>query len=465
MAICFPVGLTLSSFQITDEYFLSMDVEGTERSCLVKLSHGYDKQLPLIIVLHENDTSPLRLAAMNWQKFDHRAVIAFPTGRDWRWSCQVGKRAKNDVDNDILFIERLIAKLHKEFLVDISRTFIVGAGNSFCLAEQFQQRSPAIQAVQWREKRHNYSSNDLDRFALPMSLPNTDNSKNISGEVTRESEPDTLHRADPDFIHLKYQISPLSNQGLKGTIKTIDFSLKYPIANKSKYRILGRSGYEALWTKKEIFFNVGLLQSISSQLVFIGDIGKSTVTAFAGTGIYSDFKDVTGKDFRFSSGVRFKRKVSDRFGFSYGLSYNRQFFGNQVIPFVEIDYWISDRIRIFGPFPVRPKIEMSVAPTMVIGAGIQGDGSSYRLSSGYDQNQVVQINQWGINLYVRKKMYNAISLYASAGRFLRRSLKLYNDSDQVPWTIITIPLGSKAVPVERINNSSNTLEVGLSYGF
>ena len=108
---------------------------------------------------------------------------------------------------------------------------------------------------------------------------------------------------------------------------------------------------------------------------------------------------------------------------------------------------------------------MSVAPTMVIGAGIQGDGSSYRLSSGYDQNQVVQINQWGINLYVRKKMYNAISLYASAGRFLRRSLKLYNDSDQVPWTIITIPLGSKAVPVERINNSSNTLEVGLSYGF
>lgn len=467
LAIFFPLWLAFSSFQGIDEHPLFMDIEGVERSFLIKLSHGYEKNLPMIIVLHQNGTSPSRLAGINWQRLDHNAIVAFPSGIGWQWSCHVDNNLPNKINNDILFIDRLITKFQNDFSIDSSRIYIVGAGDSYCLAEQFQQRITAkVHAVRWDEKKSSYSSNNSNKVTLPIPLVNHEYSEKVPGEIVREPKPDTSEytKANTDFLHLKYQISPFNNQGVKGTIKTVDFGLKYPITNKSKYQILGRIGYEALWAQKQIVFDVAVLQSLSAQFFLNKNVGKSMLTAFVGTGIYSDFKDVSGKDFRFSSGARFKRKVSARFSFSYGLSYNRQFLGNQIIPFVEIDYWINERTRIFGPFPIRPKIEMKVAPAMIIGAGIYGDGSNYRLSSVFDDDQVIQINQWGMNLYAKKKLYKAISFYASIGHSIRRSLKLYDDAVSVPWTIITIPLNDKAVPIERISNNSYTLDIGLSFG-
>ncbi|KAA8482445.1 hypothetical protein F1649_12100 [Arcticibacter tournemirensis] len=44
----------------------------------------------------------------------------------------------------------------------------------------------------------------------------------------------------------------------------------------------------------------------------------------------------------------------------FGLAYSRQFFGNQIIPFIDFD-WRPDRWwHVYGQFPVKPRIEYSL---------------------------------------------------------------------------------------------------------
>lgn len=464
--------LLFSNFLTNGQHSISVNVEGTDRSFLVNSSHGYDiRPLPLIVVLHENGVSPLPLAGMDWSKLRHRVILAFPYSTQLQWPHANDRKQKQaETNNDIKFIDGLISKLQGDFSIDLSRIFVIGIGNSYDLAQQFQHQYPQrLRAtIQWNNKRSNTpSSENADDLADLNALVNQNPSTMQSGKSTFHTKVDTLSlpESDMDLLHIKYKISPLNTQGINSMINIFDVDIKYPILIKNNYKLFGRASYETLWTKDDTLFGGSTLHGISSQLALTKNIRKKTsLLLFGNTGVYSDFKDINGKDLRFSLGVRIKKRVKENFSYAYGLSYSRQFFGNQIVPFIEIDWQPNERVRVFGPFPVRPKIEVKVTPMLILGAGIQGDASSYRLSKKYNDSRFVQINQWGINLYGRKKIEKSLSLYAAVGYSLRRSFKEYNDTDNIPWTIITIPLGDRTNPISKINNNNYTFEIGLSYG-
>lgn len=130
------------------QHVFSIEVDTLTRSYLViESSRNVSEQLPLIVLLHDNDVAPFSLARLNWSTLQRPAIVAMPVAWRGQWSC-----SREDLpSNDETFLMNVIFKVQRDFNVDTKRVFMVGMGNASCVASQFTKRHPELvrTAVNW----------------------------------------------------------------------------------------------------------------------------------------------------------------------------------------------------------------------------------------------------------------------------------------------------------------------------
>lgn len=191
------------------------------------------------------------------------------------------------------------------------------------------------------------------------------------------------------------------------------------------------------------------------------------LTIFGKLGIYSDMKNISANAFRAMVGFQYKIKVSETMRYGLGIAYANQFYGNQLMPYVNMDWHPSRNWEIYGQFPTNIRAEYTLSERDFIGFGINGLKNSYRLSSKNDEDNFVQLSQWTGKLFYEHKVYKHWSFNVNAGYALTQSYSEYNDvkgGNLNTWSILTIPVGKKRpVPTTEVRKTGMVFQGGIAY--
>lgn len=75
--------------------------------------------------------------------------------------------------------------------------------------------------------------------------------------------------------------------------------------------------------------------------------------------------------------ILYSKKESKKFGWSAGLYYNRETFGDLFLPLIGIDWRPTSRLFCWGTLPQFAVVDYTIAPTIHVGFGFRGLQESY----------------------------------------------------------------------------------------
>lgn len=140
--------------QLTAQRVFTVQVDSLTRSYFVHAPNEEIAHLPLVILLHDGTIRPISLNGLPWDKLKQPVIMVFPVGLVNQWHC------KNSSDSllaalDKKFLLKLLFQVQNNFRTDLSRTFLIGMGDAFCVAQDFGSTHPAIirSVVQWNYKK------------------------------------------------------------------------------------------------------------------------------------------------------------------------------------------------------------------------------------------------------------------------------------------------------------------------
>lgn len=269
----------------------------------------------------------------------------------------------------------------------------------------------------------------------------------------------------PDIFGLSYGSEKLKNDSAKGKIKDIDAFLNFPMYRDEKRTVGGRLQFKS----KSIS---GLDPAVSKDL-YNADIfvfwqlkikQKYKFYLFAQVGAYSDFKDISGEDFRYSFGARYTIQHNDNLKTGWGISYNRQFYGHQLNPFISVDYQITPKLQLTGLLPIRPKLIYTINDRLSWTNEIFSSAGSYRLSASEENNRFIRINNWCGISSLEYKLADHHKFSLGFGYDFINNIKLYEDTAGNNWSIFTFDFRRKTEPIREIKSKGLRFNIGYSFG-
>lgn len=270
---------------------------------------------------------------------------------------------------------------------------------------------------------------------------------------------------DRDLITINYSISKLKYNDTTADSRLLDLKFRIPVYHKESHTFLASLNYKYLALDHFPASYSDNLQVTSVQFLYNKKLSATkNISVFGQFGLFSDFKDLNGKDYRYGFGINYNIKHNTNLSMGWGILYARQFFGSQIVPFINIDYQISKKWKLSGQLPVKEKLLYQINPKISAGIELNGQGSSYRLSENANQNNYVKIIQWDLLSKFEYQFAKSWQLNLGIGSNLTERYQLYEDSTHSPLTIITIPLGRKAEPLQEIKSKGFTAQLGVSYG-
>lgn len=269
---------------------------------------------------------------------------------------------------------------------------------------------------------------------------------------------------DKEAASITYGVSRLHYNDTTAATRQLEVKARLPLLHHGgntlavgiNYKLLSPDDFPAGFGNE--------LQGISAQLAWIMRLDdRKSITVFTQAGLFSDMQDISAKDLRYGLGIRYRVRHSDKLATGWGLAYARQFFGNQLVPFIDLQYTPNQHWSISGQFPIKPKVLYHFNERLAAGLEVSGDGSSYRLSHSKTDDQFIQMNQWAALARLEYRFAPSWLLTLGLGSNLRQSYRLYNDASNVPWTIITVPLGDRDEPVREIKSKGLQLQAGIAF--
>ncbi len=190
---------------------------------------------------------------------------------------------------------------------------------------------------------------------------------------------------------------------------------------------------------------------------------RTSMTISVQPSIWSDFKNISGEDFRFSTLVHFITKQDEHFSIGWGLAYSYQFFGNQIIPIIDIRYRKNaGNWKIGGALPLRPRIEYDFNNNTAVGFKLEGNYYSYRLSPQLN-SQYLFYRQWDAGFYFDQRLTGKLYLTAGVGYAYKRSLQIFNKDQTIPLSFFGNRVAKEFTP--SYNNQSNGMvyKIGVQF--
>lgn len=267
-----------------------------------------------------------------------------------------------------------------------------------------------------------------------------------------------------------YAYSPFTFDGKKMNIQQVGGTLTLPVINHLKdgkldFLLIG-VGYNGLFLSGfGSQFGGSAFHSFSAPITFQKALSSkyAIVASFIPT-LSSDLKDISGDDMLYSGAVMLRVRSSDKFSYSVGAAYSKQFFGSVLIPVVGIDWQITDKLSFSGTLPVSQKLNYQLSGKSAF--GIDADfgigGGTYRLSKKMNSDYF-QVQQLKASLFYKYAISKSFSIEASGGYNFMQQLDLYSKDEKVNW----VPFNdlNKRVPITELKKTGIAVQTGFSYRF
>jgi len=193
-------------------------------------------------------------------------------------------------------------------------------------------------------------------------------------------------------------------------------------------------------------------------------LGQKTILSIhAEPLLASDFNDISDEDLRFKSEVLFLFPTSKKFALGFGMGYQYQFSGSQILPVITMIWHLNDNITLSGPLPLVPRLDFKLNDKWTLGAGFKGDFGSYRLSAARFNSRYVQYRNSNIGITTQYKPDSKLTLSGFLG-IGSRKLDIYQNSQTVPLRIYGWNIGGGSyMPYFTQKYSGLAFNFGLAY--
>jgi hypothetical protein len=133
------------------------------------------------------------------------------------------------------------------------------------------------------------------------------------------------------------------------------------------------------------------------------------------------------------------KKINNNLSLKFGLFYNKEFFGNFIVPIISADWKINNRMQLYGTFPTFYKFEYALKKNVFY------TGISYRsytrsfLLNGAEHNYM-RIDDMSIKAFLELYLLKSIVFYAEAGQMIN-------------YCLLDYKYNTRSNPENEINNS------------
>lgn len=249
-------------------------------------------------------------------------------------------------------------------------------------------------------------------------------------------------------------------------VRQFDFKIAAPIYNNGKNRLSGNLSYnsESLNDFPSVYGTS--MQGIGVGLNWTNIISPRSVLVISGqAGIYSDMNELSSNAIRERLGFTWLSKHSDKLSLGFGLSYARQFYGNQLIPVTAVIYHFdNEHWKLSGAFPESPKLTYNLNDKSAISLQLRAQFASYRLTSAQDSGTFVKNSKLTSLISYEYTFAKAWRISTGIGYAMRQRYELYKDNyDSSEWYFIGRPLGNKPTPITSIIQNGVQFHIGISF--
>jgi hypothetical protein len=280
----------------------------------------------------------------------------------------------------------------------------------------------------------------------------------------------TFPRPTLGSFESSFSYSPFKINDKQMNVNQVNGTLTLPLYSKLNNGLLDfflvGFGYNAvLLSGFDARFGGKTFQSISVPLTLQKSFStKYTLIASFIPELSSDFKDIAANDMLYSGALLLKIRTSDKFSYSLGGAFSKQFFGTVLLPLVGIDWNITDKLSFSGTLPVAQKLTYRLNNKSAI--GINNDfgigGGSYRLSKKMN-DAYLQVQQFKTTLFYDYSISRNFTVTLSGGYNFVQQLDLYSKDQKVNW----VPFNdlNKRVPLRELKQTGIALQAGINYHF
>ncbi len=263
-------------------------------------------------------------------------------------------------------------------------------------------------------------------------------------------------------VDINNEISPSSGNNSLNTLSQ-SISTRFPIGKNKIAKWSAGVHYKNLLTGNNTsVINNLLLHSIGVSVGYSNKISDKTVmTITAQPQLACDMKQINGDDIRFNASVHFLTRKENGFSIGWGIAYAYQFFGNQIIPIIDIRYRKNiGEWRIGGALPLRPRIEYLFNKNTTVGFKLEGNYYSYRLSPQLN-SQYLFYRQWDAGLYVDQRISKKWFFNASGGYAFNRSLQIFDKGQTVPLSFFGNRVAKIYTPSYENKSTGFVFRIGI----
>lgn len=267
-----------------------------------------------------------------------------------------------------------------------------------------------------------------------------------------------------------YGSSPFKFNGTKINVRQVGGAFTLPVLNRMKngkldFLLVGASYNGLFLSGIGSQFGGTKFHAISLPITFQKALSKKyAIVASFVPSLSSDLKDISEEDMMYSGALMLKINHSDRFSYSLGAAFAKQFFGTVLLPIVTLDWKINDKLSFSGILPISEKIKYQLSDKSAFGAfaDFAIGGGNYRLSKKLNSDYF-QVQQLKTALFYEYAFSTKFSIELNAGYNFRQQLERYSKDEKVNWIPFNDP--DKREPLEELKKADFTAQTGIKYRF
>ena len=169
------------------------------------------------------------------------------------------------------------------------------------------------------------------------------------------------------------------------------------------------------------------------------------IQVFLAPRLMSDFKNINIDHFQLGVMFLYEKKFRDGLKIGFGALYNREFFGPNLVPLVNLDWQISERWSVTGLFPIYGKVIYKVNEKLSAGISHFGFVTTFRLGDPAYEGDYIERQSIDESLFARYQLFGNIFLEGRFGYALGRSYAQYEADQKVDFSLPLLSFGDNRI--------------------
>jgi hypothetical protein len=159
----------------------------------------------------------------------------------------------------------------------------------------------------------------------------------------------------------------------------------------------------------------------------------------------------------------YDKKFNSNLSLGFGAMFNAEYFGPYLIPLINLNAQLSDKLSISGLLPVNLKIKCQGTEKFAFGFNHFGLTTSYRLNNDENAGDYVERQSIDLSFFAEYNVAKNIFAEAKIGRTFNRSYKQFDADQKVDFAIPLKNFGDDRIAKNLLFDNGLFAELKLIY--